>query len=691
MLKQQTIQILVLDDSSNDAETVANMLRNAGHAVNAKRIEDDEDLRDALAKGDVDLILSKPEIPDLSADEVLKIIDTSGRYVPLLLIGDSADEKRVMELLAAGARDVVLIAQPKRLEHAVLREMLSSREHRKLIQFETKLDEANRRAQTLVDSSRDAITYVHDGMHIYANQSYLEMFGFSSMDDVEGMPILNMVKKDDHKRFKQFLRDFDNVKADSDTIVVNGLRPDESSFEVTMEFALASYDGEPCTQIIIRKQANNEELEKKLKDMSKLDLVTGAYNRLHFFDTFNTVIGKPGQEGMVFYLRPDNFQKLREDVGIDHSDQLLAEMVQVINGELTGKNDILARYEGEYFLLLQHDQSQKQAEQFAAHLCSKLSGQLFNIKGKSVSLTCSIGIYSYDESTKSAQDVLNRAEKGLRQSEEQGGNSFTFYVPGEEELAEQERTALQSKQIKNALKNNLLHLTFQPIVSLKGDENKNYEVLLRMRDEKKNTLMPMSFLPAADRAGLMTAIDRWVLAHSIKVVSEQRHAGNPVRLFAKLSASSLKDSKFLSWLHDILKAAHAEPNTLVIEVSESVISDNVNTCKILAQGLKALHVGMAIDHFGTKDDSVKMLKNFTVDYLKLDATIIGALSTSSEAQNTVHAISDAIKEKPVKLIANAVEDPHTLATIYSTGVDYIQGFFLQEPTETLDYDFSSMG
>lgn len=691
MLKQQTIYILVLDDSSNDAETVANMLRNAGYAVNAKRIEDDEDLREALAKEDVDLVLGKPTIPTLSADEVLSIIDTSGRYVPLLLIGDDADENRITELLAAGARDVVYISQPKRLEHALLREMLSSRDHRRLIEFETMLDEANRRAQTLVDSSRDAITYVHDGMHIYANQSYLEMFGFSSMDDVEGMPILNMVKKEEHSRFKQFLRDFDKVKADTDTINMDGLKPDGSTFNITMEFALASYDGEPCTQIIIRQQANNAELEKRLKDMSKLDLVTGAYNRVHFFETFNTVLGHPGKEGMVFYLKPDNFKKLRQEVGIDHSDQLLADLVQVINHELTGKECLMARYEGENFLLLLQGLSQEHAERFAGHLCKKVSDHLFTINGKSVSVTCSIGIYQYDETTKNAQDVLNRAEKGLRESEEKGGNRYTYYIPGEDELAEQERNALLSKQIKHALKSNLLQLMFQPIVSLKGDENKNYEVLLRMQDEHKNTLLPKAFLPAAEHAGLMTAIDRWVLAHAIKVISEQRHAGNPVRLFVKLSAASLKDNKFLPWLQDILKAAHAEPDTLVIEVREDEATANMNSYKILLQGLRTLHVSVAIDHFGAKDNSVKMIKDFTANYFKLDASIVGALSSSSDAQNTVHAISSVLKDKPVKLIANAVEDPHTLATIYSTGVDYIQGFFLQEPTATLDYDFSSMG
>jgi len=691
VLKEQTLHILVLDDSSNDAETVANMMRNAGHAIHAERIEDDEDLRAALAKDDCDLVLTKPEIPGLTAQEAMGIIDQSGKYVPLLIIGDGIEDKRIEELLKAGARDVVLMAKPKQLEHAILREFVSSREHQKLIQYETKMDEANRRAQALVDSSRDAITYVHDGMHIYANESYLEMFGYTNMEEVEGTPILNMVKKEEHSRFKKFLRDFDKMKADSDTIEVEGLRPDGSSFNITMEFAAAAYDAEPCTQIIIRQQVHNEELEKKLKDMSKLDLVTGAYNRTYFLDIFNTVLGKEGKEGMVFYLKPDNFRELRDDIGIDNGDQLLADMVQLIGREITGKEDVLARFESEYFLLLLQGQSQEHAERFASHLCKTIEDHTFKINGKSISLSLSIGISQYNEGTKNAQEVLHRAEKGLQESEEKGGHRYTYYIPGEEEIAEQERLVILTKQIKLALKNNMMQLMFQPIVSLKGDKSRNFEVLLRMLDEKKNVLLPKAFLPAAEKAGLMTAVDRWVLAHSIKVIAEQCRSGHPVKLFVKLSASSLRDDKLLHWLHDILKAAHAEPNTLTIEVSEKDASNNLRATKILLQGLTKLHIGMAIDHFGTEPNSTKMLKEITTQFIKLDASIVSALSSSTEAQNTVHQISALVDAEKTKIIANEVEDPHTLATIYSTGVDYIQGFFLQEPAPTLDYDFSSMG
>ncbi len=108
-------------------------------------------------------------------------------------------------------------------------------------------------------------------------------------------------------------------------------------------------------------------------------------------------------------------------------------------------------------------------------------------------------------------------------------------------MAEQERSVILVKQIKLALRGNKMQLLFQPIVSLKGDESENYEVYLRMQDESGNLLLPKDFLPAAEKGGLMAALDRWVLAHGIKRVTEQRRKGKPVVLFVKLSAASLKD------------------------------------------------------------------------------------------------------------------------------------------------------
>jgi len=687
---EETLHILVLDDSSNAAETVSNMLRNAGHAVRTDRIEDDEDLREALANQSCDLILAKPEIPYFTATEALGVIKQLKKELPLLVIADGADEQSLNNLLQAGARDLVEIAKPVRLEHVVLREAADWRTRLELKQCITSLEEANIRAQNLVDSSRDAITYVHDGMHIFANESYLEMFGYSDMEEIEGMPILNMVKSEEHATFKKFLRDFDQGKTEANTIEVNGLRPDGSNFNITMEFTPASFEGEPCTQIIIRAQADSAELERKLDDMSKLDLLTGVYNRQYFLEGLSSVVGKAGKEGAVLYLKPDNYKQLRDELGIAPSDQVLAEIAKLIKAQISNDNDVVARFEGEYFTVLLHGVRQEHAESFGETLRKSIDGHIFDIGGTTATTTCSIGIGLYNDAISDHQEVISRAERALNEASELGGNRAKIYIPGEEEMADQERMAILIKQIKYALRGNKMQLLYQPIVSLKGDDSQNYEVFLRMQDESGNVLLPKDFLPAAEKGGLMAAIDRWVLAHGVKNVTEQRRQGKPVVLFTKLSGASLKDEKLLPWLRDVLKATKAEPETLVIEVSESVASSNLKALKILIEGLNQLHVRLAIDHFGNAPNYANLLKHCNAQYLKLDASIIGTLTSSQESQEKVKEITAMAKEDQKSVIANSVEDPHTLAMIYSTGIDYIQGYFLQEPAPQMNYDFSSM-
>jgi diguanylate cyclase (GGDEF)-like protein/PAS domain S-box-containing protein len=690
MLNEKPLHLFVIDDSSNDAETVSNMLRNAGHAVHASRIEDDEDLREALNGQDCDMILAKPELPYFTATEALDVIKQSGKPVPLLVLGDGIDEEKLNALLKAGARDIVYLAQPARLLHAVLREAEVSRHLSLLQQYEARLEETNTRAQNLVDSSRDAITYVHEGMYIYANDSYLEMFGYSDLNELEGMPILNMVKNDDHASFKTFLRDYTAGKAKANTFDVTGLRADGSDFDITMEFSNASYDGEPCTQIIIRAQANNKELEQRLQDMSKLDLLTGAFNRQYFLDELGKVIGKPGKDGAVLYLQPDHFKNLRDELGLAPSDQILAEMSAALRKALGENQHFVARFEGEFFCALLDGANQQDAEAIASTLCKAVDSHSPKIDGKNVALTCSIGIALYNEGTEDSQSLIQRAEKAMLEAGRDGGNRIHTYIPGADELAEQERLTIVAKQLKEALRNNQLQLLFQPIVSIKGDSTEHYEVSVLVHDENGHILGPTEFLPAAEKSNLMPALDRWVIAHAIKAVTEQRRQGKPVVLFVRLSGASLRDQKLLPWLRDILKAAQAEPQSLVIQVSEELASTNLKPIKQLTEGLHQLHARLALDEVGIVANYANLLKHCEADFLKLHHSIITALSSSPEAMQKVKDVSAQAGDSK-QLIAYPVEDPHTLAMIYSTSIDYIQGHFLQEPSKEMDYDFSSMG
>ncbi len=289
MEKDQTLRLLVIEESRNDAEALANILRNAGQASRLAFAEDMEDLTQALDQQVPDLILCAMILEPITVVDVVSLLDQRELHVPLIAIGESADEADIIEAMRQGATDLCSYDQPEHLQLVVKRELSQIKTSQSAQNYELRFHESEKRARTLMESSRDAIAYVHEGMHIYANTSYLEMFGFDDLDEIEGTPILDMVAPDEHAEFKTFLRNYSKEGDKEGKLETHGMLPDGKIFDAVMEFTSASIDGEPCTQIIIRNQAaSSKELEQKLKYLSKQDVLTGLFNRQYFMEELET-------------------------------------------------------------------------------------------------------------------------------------------------------------------------------------------------------------------------------------------------------------------------------------------------------------------------------------------------------------------------------------------------------------------
>jgi diguanylate cyclase (GGDEF)-like protein/PAS domain S-box-containing protein len=689
-VSEDVLQLIVIDDSSNDAETISNMLRNAGTPVRTERVEDDEDLRAQLGAHPWDMILTKPGITYLNATEAIAVVRQLGQDIPLIVIADGADEDNILALLKAGARDSVHLSEPVQLHHTLLREYGDLQLRRRYRECSAMLELASTRAQALVNASRDAIAYVHDGMHIYANESYLNMFGYSALEEIEGMPIMNMVKNTEHGKFKEFLRDYSKGKSGKGSFDVNGLRADGSDFKITMEFSHTAYDSEPCTQIVIRDQSSSKELEKKLDDMSKLDLLTGVYNRQYLLDTLTASVGVTGKKGALLYIRPENYKQIREEVGIAAADQIMVEMANRLKPVFANGKNLLGRFDSSIFMAVINNAEEAEALAAAGKLLQLIEDQVYHIAGKSLTLTCGIGIALFSDANKEPQEIITRAEKAHGQALKESGTRSKVYSPDAGEMAEREMLALWDKRLKQALRDSRFKLLYQPIVSLQGAPDHNYEVLLRMLGDNNEEILPSEFFPIAEQTGLMAVVDRWVLANGMKILMDQRRGGKPLRLYIKVSGSTVKDPKFLPWLRDLLKASHYDANALLLEISETVATNNLKTLKVMAEGLRQLQVGLVLDHFGVVPNYANLIKHCDFDLLKLDAGIIGTLASSKESQDKVKAITSETRELHKQTIASGVENAQTLAAIYSSGVDYIQGFFMQPPGPAFDYDFGSM-
>ena len=689
MSNEKLLRVLTIFESSEEAEVLINVLRKAGYIIRDIRVEDDEDMETAIEDNPLDVILAKQTLPIFNAKQAIKLLLASGRDIPLVIITPKNQEASAIEVLNLGARDAVASDQGDRLKFVVQRELADLQNRRALRRNEKLLHETEKRTRNLIDSSRDAIAYVHDGAHIYANEAYLKMFGYADLEDIEGMPILDMVSSEQHKKLKEFLRGYAKGQITDDTLDVVGQHTEGKTFNITMEFSNASMEGESCSQIIIRDQAQSKELEKQLNVLSKQDLLTGLFNHTYFIEQADKMISRAvdGQaKGSLLYIMLDKYEEIKSNIGISGRDHVLTDVATLLKEKLTNLG-LLARFEGAVFTLLLNNADQAQAEKVAGGICKLIHSHISEVNQKSITTTCSIGITTINETTSSLHDCLARAEKGALAAEKSGGDQFSIFNPAIEELAEKEQNTVWANKIKVALKENKFHLLYQPVVSLRGEPGAHYEVLVRMKDDDGNEVLPAEFLPAAEEMGLINYVDRWIIAHVFMLLAERMKHGTPTRFFIKLSSGSLTDLEFLPWITERIKSLRLDADSLVFMLSEATALNYLKQAKATFQGLRSINCRVGLENFGTEQNVFQSLKHLDINYLKMDSSLALNLKDSIEAQEKLKEIAEEANERGVMAIAAFVEDANSMALLWQSSVDFIQGHFLQQPDSELKYDF----
>ncbi|MCP9337172.1 GGDEF/EAL domain-containing response regulator [Stutzerimonas xanthomarina] len=680
----KTIRLLILEDSQNEAERLVSLFRNAGQATRVHRLTSSEDLADVLQQT-WDLLINAPTSANLDPSEVIGAIRKQAKDIPVIQLINGNDTDAITEALTLGAQGALPQGEDEWLVLVASRELANLEERRARRSAELALREAEKRCQLLLESSVDAIAYVHDGMHIYANRAYLELFGYEDVEELEGMPMIDLIASCDQGEFKSFLKNYQSLQGSAE-LTCGGIRADGRNFKARMHFSPASYDGEPCIQAVIRAESDNAELEK-LREISSQDLVTGLYNRNHFLESLDGAIERAvnaGKSSSLAYIRIDRFASLQAEIGLGDSDRLLAELAQLLRAQFPEKAE-LARFGDDAFAVLMPEAAPKQLEQPLTELLRKVEGHLFDVGGRTVQTSLSIGVAALDEQTAKARDVIDRAHRCAEELTD--GNALRTYDPARELAAAASRGNILA-MLQQALERNSFRLLFQPIISLRGDSHEHYEVLLRLLDSEGTEVPPGEFLDAAKEAGLATKIDRWVLLNSIKLLAEHRNKGHSTRLMVHLSGASLQDPSLLGWLGVALKASKLPPDSLVFQLDEHDAVAYLRQAKALTQGLAGLGCRVALNQFGCVLNPLNTLKHLNVDFVKIDGSYTQDLSRQ-ENQEALKQLLAQLHEQAKQTIVPFVDSATVLATLWQAGVGYIQGQYLQGPSQSMDYDFSS--
>ncbi|MFT7374162.1 MAG: PAS domain-containing protein, partial [Oleiphilaceae bacterium] len=233
---KETVFLLILDKSENDAEKMVSLLRNAGIPTRATRIENEDDLIKALEDRSWDLFLGREEEADFDLGQALIYIQKKDHDIPFIVLSKDYDHDNIVNHIKAGAKDVVPFENEKHIVVAIRRELENRQVRKKLRLLEIQIHDAEHRCELLLDNSKDAIAYLSDGMHIYANTTYMDFLGYDDIDEMICVPVLDTLSSDSQASFKEFFKLFtenDSFKAISD-INCTTVREDGTEIKVTM-------------------------------------------------------------------------------------------------------------------------------------------------------------------------------------------------------------------------------------------------------------------------------------------------------------------------------------------------------------------------------------------------------------------------------------------------------------------------
>ncbi len=688
-----TTRLLILNDSRAEAERLISMLHNAGWPVRAQHIDSLEVLSKLLQDKIWDLMIGADNTRNVPPTDAIKLIRRLNKDVPVILQTDRQGTQAIVEGLKIGAADVVTLDEDQHLLYVIQREIDNRQERERRRFSERRFNEIARRNQQLLDSSRDAIAYVQDGMFLYANDSFAELLSHESRDDVECLPVIDIVDPKHQEPVKSFLKDFMIKGSDIDATALKftALVGDGGKKPLNIEVRKASYEEEACIQFLIRAKAiNGEELAAQLQEIKNKDMATGLFNKNYLVDMLEAVVDaaiNKQYNSALFHIGVENFiETVQQKLGLASVDAVIG-AIAAFAQSLTITGETLCRFSDDSLILVAPKVSATKAIERAEKICQQLRDHVIDIEGSTVQFNYHIGIALITETTADSNIPLDHAVKALdlvrTLSAKDAGLLAKIYEPENKKQSKHDIEVM----VQQALDAGRFKLLFQPILSLRGSNKEHYEVLLRMLVEDGKEVSPSEFLGTAAKLGATTKLDRWTILESIKILSEHRAKGNNTHLIINLSRESMLDSTLPPWLGVAFKAAKLPTDAIIFQLREIDINDHLNVANGFTEQLKGLGCESSVSHFGCALNPFNALKNISSTYVKVDGSFTQDLQSNGDEANSLNELVSELHQADKITIVPFVENAGVLSKLWQSGVHYIQGYYLQEPTEQMNYDF----
>ena len=695
MATPSPVRLLIADRSENRAHEIDSILRDAGISTRPA-FECDLESAVAVAEGSaetaageqhVDLMLCDAQFDAL--DQVLPGLRKRRPDLPIIVMHANSEPTHLTRGMAIGATDVVFEDDNERLLYVVQRELNHVCDRHRLAQTRRALQEAERRCELLLANSTAAIAYVHEGMHIFANDDYLKMFGFKDVDELLGLPLLDLMESNFADEYKAKIKSFPDGDADV-AFAFCGRDVNGEPVQGEMSLSSAEFEGESCTQVLVR----NQTIPAEPQPIAQPAPTQGPAGLDEFIATLDAA---SGAINTLLVIEIDHFDALEAEQGLLWSDQIVNEVQaqMLVEAQAEASGAILQRIGHCRFALAAPGASRAGMDVIAERLREFVENALFEVNGKTIRCTVTVGGVEKADNVDLAGAVDLAFNTLCAQRADGGGNTISWYNSEAEKSSPEHANGGNSTQqrilqlVNTAVEESKFVLLFQPIISLRGDLDEHYEVFLRLLDEKGEQLAPHEFLELAIKNGVAGKIDRWVILQSIKLLSVHRSKGNNTRLTINLTSNSLIDEEFIQWLGVAIKAARLPSDAVVFQIAEPDAVDHVRQAREFISGLKKMHIRTSMRHFGVTDQSFETLRHIPVEFVKLDGKHAQDVIENPERKDQLTEMIKELQAQGKLTIVPMVESATVLSALWQAGANFIQGHYLQEPSTEMSYDFSA--
>lgn len=432
-------------------------------------------------------------------------------------------------------------------------------------------------------------------------------------------------------------------------------------------------------------------ITKLLFWQAKHDTLTKLPNRISFEEKAQSLIFDAQQHRSTHamcFLDLDQFKLVNDTCGHAVGDELLREISKELQGVLWA-DDLLARLGGDEFGILLTDSKLEEANATAKKLCDKVKKYQFVKDGHSFDIGVSIGVVTINQSSKSVDHLMRCADLACYAAKDAGRNRVQLYRDNDKKLSLRKDEMTWVSGILRALKEKRIIIYSQKIGSVDPDSSyMHHEILVRLIGDDGQIVSPNEFIPSAERYNLMTKLDLAIIDRSFTALKNNyfNDLGKDGFISINLSGQSLSEGDFLERVKYLMMQHRINPKQVCFEITESAAVANQDLVKKFMKEMKRLGIKFALDDFGTGLSSLTYLKEFPVDYLKIDGSFIKDIVTDSVDRSLVIAINQMAHSMGLKTVAEYVESQEILSLLDQMNIDYAQGYFIQKPTKVeLDY------